>query len=202
MNTCLSVCWLHSIWVLIRQLALFCKQSSWDNDVLKLQKNLVKIDWLMKNSFSIHEDPHKILFGSLLEAIVGTDAICNYITESQKSVWIQLTRSVGEFRLDWQFRRSQLAFYSVRVKSGMSLWHGMWHDLRNGIIMRNVILAEWLFDINYTKKRAIFLREAALLNTAGANQQGLSSMDNETSSSSGKWSIFISLYLTGLQVAK
>ena len=25
---------------------------------------------------------------------------------------------------------------------GMSLWHGMWHDLRNGIIMRNVILAE------------------------------------------------------------
>ena len=32
--------------------------------------------------------------------------------------------------------------YSVRVKGGMSLWHGMWHDLRNGIIMRNVILAE------------------------------------------------------------
>ena len=30
----------------------------------------------------------------------------------------------------------------VRVKGGMSLWHGMWHDLRNGIIMRNVILAE------------------------------------------------------------
>ena len=32
-----------------------------------------------------HEDPHKILFGSLLEAIVATDAICNYITESQKN---------------------------------------------------------------------------------------------------------------------
>ena len=31
---------------------------------------------------------------------------------------------------------------AVRVKEGMSLWHGMWHDLRNGIIMRNVILAE------------------------------------------------------------
>ena len=30
----------------------------------------------------------------------------------------------------------------VRVKDGMSLWHGMWHDLRNGIIMQNVILAE------------------------------------------------------------
>ena len=75
---------------------------------------------------------------------------------------------------------------SVRVKGGMSLWHGMWHDLRNGIIMRNVILAEWLFDINYTKKRANFLREAALLNTAGSNHQGLSSMDEETSSSSGE----------------
>ena len=54
----------------------------------------------------------------------------------------------------------------------MGLWHGMWHDLRNDIIMRNVILAEWLFDINYTKKRANFLTEADLLNTAGANQQG------------------------------
>ena len=35
---------------------------------------------------SYHEDPHKILFGSLLEAIVATDAIYNYITESQKCV--------------------------------------------------------------------------------------------------------------------
>jgi len=34
----------------------------------------------------MHEDPHKILFGSLLEAIVATDAIRNYITESQKNV--------------------------------------------------------------------------------------------------------------------
>jgi len=33
-----------------------------------------------------HEDPHKTLFGSLLEAIVATDAIRNYITESQKNV--------------------------------------------------------------------------------------------------------------------
>ena len=33
-------------------------------------------------------------------------------------------------------------FKSVRVRGGMSLWHGMRHDLRNGIIMWNVILAE------------------------------------------------------------
>ena len=30
----------------------------------------------------------------------------------------------------------------VRVKGGMSLRNGMWHGLRNDIIMRNVIYAE------------------------------------------------------------
>ena len=30
----------------------------------------------------------------------------------------------------------------VRVKGGMSLRNGMWHGLRNGIIMWNVIYAE------------------------------------------------------------
>ena len=32
--------------------------------------------------------------------------------------------------------------FPVRVKGGMSLWNGMWHGLRNDIIMRNVIYAE------------------------------------------------------------
>ena len=31
---------------------------------------------------------------------------------------------------------------AVRVKGGMSLRNGMWHGLRSGIIMRNVIYAE------------------------------------------------------------
>ena len=31
---------------------------------------------------------------------------------------------------------------AVRVKRGISLWNGMWHDLRKGIIMRNVIDAK------------------------------------------------------------
>lgn len=44
----------------------------------------------------------------------------------------------------------------------------MWQDVQNGIIIRNVILAEWLFDTNYTKKRANLLSEAAL-NTAGSD---------------------------------
>ena len=30
---------------------------------------------------------------------------------------------------------------SVRVKGGMSLRNGMWHGVRNGIIMRNTIYA-------------------------------------------------------------
>ena len=50
---------------------------------------MVDVQMQLLNSTSLffcHEDPHKILFGSLLEAIVATDAICNYITESQKNV--------------------------------------------------------------------------------------------------------------------
>ena len=31
---------------------------------------------------------------------------------------------------------------TVRVRGRMSLWNGMWHGLRNDIIMRNVIIAE------------------------------------------------------------
>ena len=31
---------------------------------------------------------------------------------------------------------------AVRVKGGMSLRNGMWHGLRNGIIMRNLIYAD------------------------------------------------------------
>ena len=31
---------------------------------------------------------------------------------------------------------------AVRVKDGMSLRNGMWHDLWNGITMRNLIFAE------------------------------------------------------------
>ena len=34
----------------------------------------------------------------------------------------------------------------------MSLRNSMWHDLRNGIIMRDVMYAEWLKEINLTKK--------------------------------------------------
>ena len=38
----------------------------------------------------------------------------------------------------------------------MTLPNGMWHDLRNGIIMQNVIYAEWLKEINSTQKLSIF----------------------------------------------
>ena len=36
----------------------------------------------------------------------------------------------------------------VRVKGGMCLWNGMWHGLRNDIIMQNVIYADCLKEIN------------------------------------------------------
>ena len=35
-----------------------------------------------------------------------------------------------------------------RVKGGMSLRNGMWHGLRNDIIMRNVKYGKWRKEIN------------------------------------------------------
>ena len=37
---------------------------------------------------------------------------------------------------------------AVRVKGGMSLRNGMWHGLRNDIIMRNVKYGNWRKEIN------------------------------------------------------
>ena len=39
-------------------------------------------------------------------------------------------------------------FKTVRVKGGMSLRNGMWHGLRNDIIMRNVKYGNWRKEIN------------------------------------------------------
>ena len=39
-------------------------------------------------------------------------------------------------------------FQTVRVKDRMSLRNGMWIGLRNDIIMRNEIYAEWLKEMN------------------------------------------------------
>ena len=36
----------------------------------------------------------------------------------------------------------------------MSLPNGMWHGLRNDIIMRNVKYGKWRKEINYTEKHA------------------------------------------------
>ena len=43
-----------------------------------------------------------------------------------------------------QFRVVAVCFVAVRVKGGMSLRNGMWHELRNGIIMQTVIYVERL----------------------------------------------------------
>ena len=39
-------------------------------------------------------------------------------------------------------------FTPVRVKGGMSLRNGMWHGLRNDIIMRNVKYGKWRKEMN------------------------------------------------------
>ena len=45
-------------------------------------------------------------------------------------------------------------FFPVRVKGGMSLRNGMWHGLRNDIIMRNLIHGQWCKEINLTGTHA------------------------------------------------
>ena len=45
-------------------------------------------------------------------------------------------------------------FDAVRVKGAMSLPNGMWHGLRNDIIMRNLIYGKWRKKINLTGKHA------------------------------------------------
>ena len=44
----------------------------------------------------------------------------------------------------------------VRVKGGMCLWNGMWHGLRNDIIMQNVIYADCLKEIIRLKSAPFF----------------------------------------------
>ena len=39
-------------------------------------------------------------------------------------------------------KSSQCPLIAVRVKGGMSLRNGVWHGLRNDIIMRNIIYGE------------------------------------------------------------
>ena len=51
-------------------------------------------------------------------------------------------------------------FKTVRVKAGMSLRNGMWHGLRNDIIMRNLICAaEWSKEIKL-KRAPFFWRQS------------------------------------------
>ena len=47
---------------------------------------------------------------------------------------------------------------AVRVKGGMNLRNGMWHGLRNDIIMRNLIYGKWREEKNSTGKYARLCR--------------------------------------------
>ena len=55
---------------------------------------------------------------------------------------------------DIRFKYVELTCISVRVKGGMSLRNGMWHGLRNDIIMRNVKYGNWRKEIYYTERHA------------------------------------------------
>ena len=49
----------------------------------------------------------------------------------------------------------------------MSLRNGMWYDLRNGKIMRNVIHADLLKESNSTEKRALSVVNNSTVNNLG-----------------------------------
>ena len=43
----------------------------------------------------------------------------------------------------------------MRVKGGMSLRNGMWHGLRNDIIMRNVKYGKWLKEMHFKTEKHV-----------------------------------------------
>ena len=69
---------------------------------------------------------------------------CNYWDETG----LYRTRQNIVFKAPGRFLRA------VRVKGWMSLRNGMWHGLRNDIIMRNSIHGKWCKEINLTGKHA------------------------------------------------
>ena len=78
-------------------------------------------------------------------AVVST--ITSYkITKKVRALWLA-ERCVC-------MRVCKHGFDARRVKGGMSLRNGMWHGLRNDIIMRNLICGKWRKEINLTGKHA------------------------------------------------
>ena len=80
------------------------------------------------------------LLKNCLQVVQSTSAMFDSFP---KGCWDVAQVSTGT--LEYGFRSGILA---VRVKGGMSLRNSMWHGLRNDIIMRNVIYAERLKEIN------------------------------------------------------
>ena len=76
------------------QMRYFCRKGSTGRTFHIMTKNdpfgEKAVRYLTEDPYvqprACHEDPHTILFCSLLEAIVATDAICNYISKLHKRV--------------------------------------------------------------------------------------------------------------------
>ena len=69
----------------------------------------------------------------------------------------KITKKVGALWLAERcvcMRVCKRGFDAVRVQGEISLRNGMWHGLRNDIIMRNLIYAKWRKETNLTGKHA------------------------------------------------
>ena len=67
------------------------------------------------------------------------------LQNSPKKLWLVLP---DEICLISSYPRGIAPSKAVRVKGELSLRNGMWHGLRNNIIMRNVKYGKWRKEIN------------------------------------------------------
>ena len=59
-----------------------------------------------------------------------------------QTFYIFLSRALADISKRTKEKYKTTSVYTVRLKGGMSLRNGMWHELRNDIIMWNVIYAD------------------------------------------------------------
>ena len=93
----------------------------------------------------------------LLEALRFFDERHNFFVLSVEKRFLPcklFNDNVNRYNIYFNLR-SGVTFFPVRVKGGMSLRNGMWHGVRNGIIMRNTIYA----GNKLTEKRVMFSRQ-------------------------------------------
>ena len=100
-----------------------------------------------------------INFADIFQAHVITvdDALYKLPVKSHQINYYTLAIYITKIfqKINGSSSRHLLAFCAVRVKGGKSLRNGMWHGVRNGIIMQNTIYV----GNKLTEERILFSRQ-------------------------------------------